>query len=397
MIDLSSAKIRLLVVRITRFAALLSIFYNGLISFHKDLYSITILTSLIIITGANDYIREKFLKDHKSIWYYLSFILSNVMETYFSYKVKCGGVEVYSLVLIIDMLLFNEKIPVVLLIVNFIAFYIPYKINSNPADNLSLQEIFLYYLNRIVVVYIIRSIIIDKFRTEKLNKELTNANLKLKEYSEKIEELTISKERTRIAQELHDSIGHSLVALRMNLEYAENVVDLKPEKAKEVIKKSYNISKDCISKLREVVSVFKEDSTIRNLRAGINELFGNFRDNERYKFNLKMDDKIEMELPNIKSCIYKTVMEGITNGIKHGNAYIFSIEINKVQGNILLKVSNSGLGCGDIKKSNGINGIEKRITDIGGSVKFYSENDIGFIIDAVIPAGGENYDKGCNC
>jgi signal transduction histidine kinase len=318
----------------------------------------------------------------------LSFTLSNVTEIYFSYKVKCGGVLLYSIVLVIDILLFNEKIPAFLIIINFIAYCIPYKINPNPADNLGLQQIFLNYLNIIVIVYIIRSVIIDKSKTEKLNKELTNANLKLKEYSEKIEELTISKERTRIAQELHDSIGHSLVALRMNLEYAENVVDLKPEKAKEVINKAYTISKDCISKLREVVSVLKEDSGIKNLRAGINELFGNFRDNEKYKFNLKMDDEIEKESTNIKSCIYKTVMEGITNGIKHGNAYTFNIDINKVQDNIILKISNNGLGCRDIKKSNGLNGIEKRIADLGGSVKLYSENDIGFIIDAAIPVLG---------
>lgn len=204
-----------------------------------------------------------------------------------------------------------------------------------------------------------RSLFIEKTRENKLNNELINANLKLKEYSEKIGELTVSKERTRIAQELHDSIGHSLIALNMNLEYAENVVDLKPEKAKEVIIKAHGISKGCIVKLREVVSVLKEDTLIDNLSDAVNKLFENFHNNEKYKFNLKMYEDIETATPIIKSCIYKTIMEGITNGIKHGNADIFNIEIVKDHDNILFKIRNNGLGCKSIKKSNGTKGIEK--------------------------------------
>ncbi len=183
MIDFSSAKSRLLVLRITRVTALLSIFYNVLFNFHNDLCSVTILIILLITTGANDFIREKIFKNHKSIWYCLSFILSSIIAAYFSYKIKCDGTVIYNIILLIDVLIFNEEIPIFLLMINFIAFGIPYKINANPANNVSLRDIFLTYLNSFIVVYIVRSIFIEKLRTDKLNKELTNANLKLKEYS----------------------------------------------------------------------------------------------------------------------------------------------------------------------------------------------------------------------
>lgn len=392
MLDLTSSKDRLIILRITRILALTLIFYNMLTIVNGNLYLAAAFGALVITIMINDLIREKFLKGNKPILYCLSFIFSNMAGIYFAYKIKSSGVVIYHLLLIIDIVLLNEKINLYLVIINFIAYAVPYKINVNLADNLGLRTIFFNYMNMFIIIYIIRSIIVDKIRTDRLNKELTDANQKLKEYSSQIEELTISKERTRIAQELHDSMGHSLMALSMNLEYAENVIDLKPEKAKEVIKKSYSIAKDSIRKLREVVNVLKEDSTRKNLRQGLNELFENFRDNEKYKFNLKMEDNIEKESLNIKNCIYKTIMEGITNGIKHGNAYIFNIEISKVEDNITLKVSNNGAICIDIKKSNGINGIEKRILELGGSVRFYSESDIGFIINAFIPVKGENYD-----
>jgi Signal transduction histidine kinase len=354
-------------------------------SFNEGVALKFLLSLLLILIVINDFIRVRFIQNHESIWYYSSFILSNIIGAYFTYKVSCIGTAVYNVILMIDIIIFNGKPSNFLLIFNFIAFCIPYKIYRNPE---TLKDIFINYSISFIIVYIVRSVFMEKIRTEELNMELTNANSKLKEYSEKIEELTVAKERTRIAQELHDSIGHSLIALNMNLEYAENVVDLKPERAKEVINKAHNISKDCIVKLREVVSVLKEDNSIDNLSNAIKKLFENFYNNEKYKFNFKMDEDIENETPLIKSCIYKTIMESITNGIKHGDAEIFDVEIIKACDNIRFKISNNGLGCGDIKKSNGIKGIEKRIAELGGTVEFYSENKVGFTIDATIPVGG---------
>jgi signal transduction histidine kinase len=389
MMDFLSAKGRLLVLRIIRFVALLSIFYN-VVTLKEELPVVLLLSALLIIVVANDIIREKILKDHKTIWYSFSYILSNIIAAYFSYKIKGDGTFMYNIVLQIDVLIFNQKIPVVLLIINFIAFCIPYKINAIPSNISSIKDIFIYYLNSFVVVFVVRSMFMEKLKTDKLNKDLISANQKLKEYSTKIEELTSAKERTRIAQELHDSIGHSLIALSMNLDYAENVVDLKPEKAKEVINKAHIISKDCIVKLREVVSVLKEDTSIISLKEAVNRLFENFHHNERYEFYFEMDDAIETELPEIKSCLYKIIMEGITNGIKHGNADVFNIKLIKAFDNIIFEINNNGVGCGNIKKSNGIDGIEKRITNLGGIVEFYSEKINGFAIHGKIPVGRRN-------
>lgn len=388
MIDFLSEKGRLLVLRVMRIGALLLIFYSSFNQFHNNIDMMAIMSVLIIILLGNDFAREKFFKKDRTIWYHLSFILSSFINAYFSYRVMGEGTLVYDIVLIVDLLIFDDEIPVFLLVINFIAYCIPCKINTNPEFKLTLDRIFLNYLSMFIVVYIMRGFFIEKVRASKLNEKLINANLKLKEYSDRIEELTVSKERTRIAQELHDSIGHSLVALSMNLEYAENIVDLKPEKAKEAINKAHFMSKDCLTKLREAVSVLKEESSIKSLRSEINKLFENFHSTE-YKFNFMMDDEIEKESQNIKSCIYKTVMEGITNGIKHGNAEVFDIEIVKSCSSILFKISNNGLGCSDIKKSNGILGIEKRIADLGGRVEICSKNKAGFVIDASIPCGGK--------
>ncbi len=60
-------------------------------------------------------------------------------------------------------------------------------------------------------VFSYRALIIEKNRVEKLNEE--------------IEKLTIEKERNRVAQEIHDNLGHNLVALNMNLDVVGNMLD----------------------------------------------------------------------------------------------------------------------------------------------------------------------------
>ncbi len=61
------------------------------------------------------------------------------------------------------------------------------------------------------VIYLYRKNLQEKSKVELLNRELKIANDTLKEYSDRIEELAVTKERTRIAQEPHDSLGHYLV------------------------------------------------------------------------------------------------------------------------------------------------------------------------------------------
>jgi signal transduction histidine kinase len=207
----------------------------------------------------------------------------------------------------------------------------------------------------------------------------------LKQYSVEIEELTIINERANVAQELHDSLGHSLIALTMNLEYAENIFDSTPEKAKEIISKSYNISKECIMNLRKAVSTLRERKIIKELRESINEIFYTFKEIDKIKFNFKMEETIESTNPDIKYCIYKTIKESITNGIKHGNATIFHIDILNVKNQIYLTIKDNGLGCNKIIKSNGLKGIESRVNKLGGSVSFAYGTHCGFTIKVKIP------------
>ncbi len=389
----SSRKDRYVIFKVLQLLSLLPIFEASLYS------NIQVLNiSLIIFLAINDYFRRDLNEPIK----YISYILSNLIICYLLYKFKTYGASIYynSLMLtiagasfyyslmIVDLIILNKKILKGILLINLIS-----NIVSNIISNgilysnnfhITIVNALSSYTFTLIICFLIRKLIIEKKKKSQLYEELKETNLTLKEYSNKIEELTITKERTRIAQELHDSMGHSLVALSMNLEYAENIIDIKPGKAKTTIQNCYSLSKDCLNNLREAVSVLKEHSTI-NLRNDIDQIFLNFKTTDKYQFNLDFDENVEKVDGNIKTCIYKTLREAITNGIKHGNATFFNVHIYKSSKDIIFKIENNGSPCKEILPSNGIIGMEERIHLLNGEITFHSEDIDGFTIEGKIP------------
>ncbi|WP_142920461.1 sensor histidine kinase [Peribacillus asahii] len=88
---------------------------------------------------------------------------------------------------------------------------------------------------------------------------------------------------------------------------------------------------------------------------------------------------------DVQKGIYETVREAITNGIKHGHARDFHIDISVHDNKLLVKVKDNGEGCADIKKSHGLRGMEDRIHSLNGKIQFVSSKGNGFAVEAEIP------------
>ncbi|MGL5822699.1 MAG: sensor histidine kinase, partial [Sarcina sp.] len=215
----------------------------------------------------------------------------------------------------------------------------------------------------------------------KLNRELESQNKKLQEYAAQIEDLTILNERNRIAQELHDSLGHYLMAISMHIDVLDKVKSF-PEKSEEILGKTKILVKDSIKELRTTVFELKEMKKSSILSESLNELIDNFSSLDDINFNLNIDKEIESYSPFIKDIIYKTVKEAITNGIKHGKASSFEISI-QIKNGIEFYIKNNGISPTTIVKSNGLIGIEKRLELSRGTVEFISKD--GFTIYCHIP------------
>jgi signal transduction histidine kinase len=345
----------------------------------------------IILVGVNDCIRGRSWlhpADAQRKFLY-SMLISIILLAALHLSLPTVGISALIQLNLIELLIFSGRLSHLLVGLNFVAYVLPSLLSESALDQYG--DNLINYAGFFVVGLLFRNIIAEKVKTENLYRELQDANRKLKLYSDAVEELTISKERTRIAQELHDSIGHSFIALSMNLEFAHHAVDRYPDKAKEVLAKTQVISKEGMSQLRKAVDTLNQTFQVEHLKHSLIELFGNFDQTAKIQFCLEMDELIEDELPKIKECLFKTVREALTNGIRHGEATKFTIRIRRSTDGVNMIINNNGRTNGPVLKSHGLLGMERRIIALGGHMSFYTAE--GFNIEVQIPSISLDFDR----
>lgn len=372
-----------------KYFLLLSIFINIYFSYNNRIFPMTVLLVFSTILMMNDYLRSNKLVTSINYVYYSSLLFTIFGAVILAHFVSGAGTSIYIFFTLVELLKLKRSALKILFLVHLTSFMIMLILDIGiPTNWEKLISIGFNLLDYFAIASIAYSSIIvrrEKEEVSKLNEKLKQANIKLQQNVFEIEELTASKERTMMAQELHDSLGHSLMALAMHLEFAENICDMNPDKVKEVIIKSQEIAKSSITSLREAVDLLKEDREIKDFNESIKTIIDNFHILNNIKINYSADKNFNNLSSVIKSSMYKTIKEFITNSIKHGRASEINIKIIREKNSIRLILTDDGIGCNKIIKSNGLLGIDNRIMSLNGVVKYLSNSRSGFMADISIP------------
>lgn len=223
------------------------------------------------------------------------------------------------------------------------------------------------------------------------NIELNASNDQLAEYAQKVEELTVLKERNRISRDLHDNLGHSLTTL-ISLSEALKISKIKDEeKSEEIIGQIISLSRASLKELRDTVSDMLPSSIeYESFKVALNEIADKFS-----YAGVKIDIMFDGDFKNLKQKyfteIYQICKEAITNSVKHGNARTIKLIFQKSETFMRIFIFDDGSGCDNIKKGTGLRGIEESIKRLLGRVIFGSDGEKGFNIHIEIPFyGGKN-------
>ncbi|MBM7650914.1 sensor histidine kinase [Neobacillus cucumis] len=331
----------------------------------------------ILLMQANDFFRTRYrLWNRNRLLYTVSMLVNIALIGIYMVMFDNAATSVYYVFPLAEIFLSGGSIPKGIVSIHVLVY-----LAGMIAAKADVQTSLISYIAIFMLVYLFRAVSLEREKGQLLNAELVEAHAKLKE-------ITIVKERTRIAQEMHDSIGHSLIALRMHLEFAENMMEVNSQKAGESIAKAHEFSRKSINELRKAVAILKDQSVSSQIELGelLNDMIESLETSGKLKFTLNFDEEVETSSQDMKNCIYNSVREAVTNGLKHGKAQQFLVDITKSGEKIRVAVEDNGEGCGQIKKSNGLQGIEDRIGLLNGTVSFYSEKGRGFKMLAEIPA-----------
>lgn len=212
-----------------------------------------------------------------------------------------------------------------------------------------------------------------KYRFLDLKRELEITN----------EKLILEKERNRIAQEVHDTAGHTLTMIQSYMKLAQVAnQNTRQEEVAEYLLEARNLTSQGIKELRESINHLKEGAHNELVTQGIMQLANQVKEIP-VEVTVKGEDSEKYS--HLSSVIYDCVRESITNTLKYANASRMDIVVRFLPDCIDVMIGDDGCGCKDIVSNHGLSGIQRRIEEAGGTVRFRSDEGEGFLTRIHLP------------
>jgi signal transduction histidine kinase len=229
---------------------------------------------------------------------------------------------------------------------------------------------------------------IARAESQRLAAELENANAQLREYAARAQALAIAQERTRMAREIHDSLGHHLTVLSVQLQAAQKLMEREPARAREQIATARGVVAQALEDVRQSVNALRqvsepENNSIESLPALVRDFASATGIATDYHAENFAPEKLS---PAQALTIYRTVQEGLTNAQKHAHATRIEVRITQRAEQVTVLVTDDGTG-GDANTlpGYGLLGLRERVALLGGAFDAGPRAERGFALRVELP------------
>jgi signal transduction histidine kinase len=228
-------------------------------------------------------------------------------------------------------------------------------------------------------------LLMNALLTERQSREkLAEANEQLRQYALRIENQATLQERTRIARDIHDSLGHSLTALNLQLETALKLWSADPAKATNFLAQAKRLGSTALQDVRHSISALRSDPMQgRSLEEAIASLAEELyrSTNISPTCNIWLARSIS---PDLAIVVYRIVQEAITNICKYANASEVKIQLHASQTQLDLVIEDNGEGFKVNQNTTGfgLQGMRERTLAQGGQFEINSTPGAGCRITA---------------
>jgi PAS domain S-box-containing protein len=199
---------------------------------------------------------------------------------------------------------------------------------------------------------------------------------------------TQESERMRLTQNLHDSMGQKLSAVRMFLQTLSNSAGNLSKN--EAYIKSNEIINETIIELRGICfNILPKTLNVSGLEAAINELTRQNSLKGFIKFNVHFDGAFPKQDGHYEMAIFRIVQEFIANSIKHGKAKKIDLNFSCGKDKLEIILKDDGQGFDESKtltgSGMGLKNIKTRVQSYGGQFDMLGGNGAGVEFKIVVP------------
>ena len=212
----------------------------------------------------------------------------------------------------------------------------------------------------------------------RLRYSLEHAQNELIKSRREIESLTQARERNRIAQQLHDSIGHGIAGVLMQLQAALLLHRKDADKTEELLK-------TCVQKLTETLTLTRD--TVYNMRTDVKSGIGAIEGILNGFHFCPVEFEHSGDFLTVSSAnmhiLEANLTEALTNASRHSKATRIAVKIDIRRNNIRFFYKDNGIGCRNIHESLGLSGMRERVRNANGTISV--DGNDGFMIVCNLP------------
>ena len=288
-----------------------------------------------------------------------------------------------------DMAIFRTKI------ISFEAYASYYSVDAN-AVILAIRNTF-YSVNIVFFVFYLILLVKNKHeekeRIRLLNERLEEANQRLRAYAIEVEQMAETRERNRLAREIHDTLGHALTGIVAGLDACIMTLEVAPEVTKQQLNKIRDAAKKGITDVRRSMKKLRPDDLERlPFQEALKEMTRNYSESSGMEITFDIFSWSEHLRQDQEDVIYRVLQESITNAKRHGHATKVKITIGGNENYMLIVIADNGQGCDNVTQGFGLKHMRERLELLHGTIHYWS--DEGFIVEAMIPLNREvDHDK----
>ncbi|WP_410993528.1 sensor histidine kinase [Bacillus cereus] len=239
--------------------------------------------------------------------------------------------------------------------------------------------------------------------TSKLNEAYQNNQKQLKELDEahaELQETTVLSmqyaafaERTKLAREIHDGLGHQMTSLIIQLQALKIMLRKNPAAAQDHVEELLKVARKGMEEIRVAVKEWTSDEKDLGLTS-LKGLISQVQANSLLQIEFNQAGSITEWTMEESTILYRILQESLTNVLRHSYADFVIVNVTEIDGVVKLTIDDNGIYTGDkpLQYGFGLNGMIKRCQSVGGNCYFSFNKPKGLRVEATIPIqknGGE--------
>ena len=211
------------------------------------------------------------------------------------------------------------------------------------------------------------------------------ARQRVEKLSGEVAQLAAANERNRLAREIHDTLGHYLTVIHVQLEAARALLHSEPDRGLLAINRAQTLAKDGLTAVRQSVKALREDARVEGIAEQLASLIEASRD-ETFRATFSCTGRPRPVSAPVALALHRTALEALTNVRRHAAASRVAFTLAyRDDGRVELLVEDDGQGAVDTEGGFGLVGIRERAEQLGGSVAYRTAPGAGFRMQMELP------------